>query len=154
MRNVLLGKRKYDPSFYWPREPHTEDDFASTGDFGIAGLACGLVKALEAQSRGFAHGHEKIHSEPQTKAIDLWHFITHRCCGTHSDGSNDDVTEQSSLASAVLDQWMRKHRDDCLLDTSTKQYDSSIERGRQFGIPELKEVFTKQERLRCRLDSG
>ena len=49
---------------------------------------------------------------------------------------------------------MRKHRDDCLLDASTKQYDSSIECGRQFGIPELKEVFTQQERLRCRLDGG
>ena len=58
------------------------------------------------------------------------------------------------MASAVLDQWMRKHRDDCLLDASTKQYDSSIECGRQFGIPELKEVFTQQERLRCRLDGG
>ena len=77
VRNVFLGRQKYDPSSHWPREPPTEDDFASTGDFGIAGLARGLVKALEAQGRGFAHGHEKIHSEPQTKAIDLWHLITY-----------------------------------------------------------------------------
>ena len=115
--------------------------FSSTGDFGVAGMARGVVKALEAQGRGFAHGHEKIHSGPQTKAIDFWHLITRRCCGANGDSSNDGASEHFSFAGAVLDQWMRKHRDECLLDASTKQYDSSIECGRQFGIPELKEVF-------------
>ena len=98
VRNVFLGHRKYDPSYQWQKEPPTEDDFASTGDFGIAGLARGLVKALEAQGRGFAHGHEKVHSEPQTKAIDFWHLILHRCSGVHSDGSQGGASEHSSLA--------------------------------------------------------
>ena len=84
VRNVFWGHRKYDPSSQWRQEPSTEDGFASTGDVGIAGLARDLVKALEAQGRGFAHGHEKIHSEPQTKAIDLWHLILHRCSGPDS----------------------------------------------------------------------
>ena len=154
VRNVFLGRRKYDPCCHWQREPPTEDDFASTGDFGVAGVARGVVKALEARGRGFANGHEKIHSEPQTKAIDLWDLITLKCCRADGDSSNDGASEHSSLAGAVLDQWMRKHMDDCLLDATTKQYDSSIECGRQFGIPELKEVFTQQERLRCRLDGG
>ena len=104
----------------------------------------------EAQGRGFAHGHEKIHSEPQTKAIDFWHLIARRCCGTNGDRSNDGASEHFSFASAVLDQWMRKHKDKCLLDASTKQYDSSIECGRQFGIPLLKKVFAglKKQLLR------
>ena len=53
------------------KEQYAEDDFASSGDFGLAALLRALIKALEAQGRGFAHGHEQIHSEPMTKAIDL-----------------------------------------------------------------------------------
>ena len=132
VRNVFLGRRKYDACYHWQREPPTEDDFASTGDLGIAGLARGLVKALEAQGRGFAHGHEKIHSEPQTKAIDLWHLISCRCSGASE--------HQSSLAGATILHWMEQHRSDCLVDASTKQYDSSVESAIQFGILDLQEV--------------
>ena len=142
----LLDHRKYDPSYQWRQEPSTEDGFASTGDVGIAGLARGLVKALEAQGRGFAHGHEKIHSEPQTKAIDFWHLILHRCSGPDSvRRSTIGASEHSVLAGTVLDQWMRQHREEVLLDATTKQYDSSIECGRQFGVLGLKEVFTHKE---------
>ena len=70
-RRVSLGKRKYDPCFRWAKEPLVEDDFSSTGDLGISGCLHALIKVLEAQGRGFAHGHEKHHSEPRTKAIDL-----------------------------------------------------------------------------------
>ena len=45
VRNMFLGKQKYDPTSNWRQEPPMEDDFASTGDFGISGLARGLVKA-------------------------------------------------------------------------------------------------------------
>ena len=121
VRNVFLGHQKYDPSSHWRQEPSTEDGFASTGDVGIAGLARGLVKALEAQGRGFAHGHEKIHSEPQTKAIDLWHLILHRCSGPDSvRRSTIGASEHSVLAGTVLDQWMRQHREEVLLDATTK----------------------------------
>ena len=48
-----------------------EDDFASSGDFGVAGLIRAHIKALEAQGRGFEHGNEKHHSEPRAKAIDI-----------------------------------------------------------------------------------
>ena len=67
----FLGKRKYDPCSKWHDEPAVEDDFASSGDFGVAALMRALIKALEAQGRSFAHGHEKHHSEPRTKAIDI-----------------------------------------------------------------------------------
>ena len=67
-RRAFLGKRRYDPCYKWGDEPVVEDGFASSGDFGVAGLVRALIKALEAQGRGFAHGHEKLHSEPRTKA--------------------------------------------------------------------------------------
>jgi len=37
----------------------------------VAAFIRALIKAIEAQGRGFAHGHAKTHSEPKTKAIDI-----------------------------------------------------------------------------------
>ena len=41
-----------------------EDDCASSGFVGLAGFATALFKCLEAQARGFCHGHGKVHSIP------------------------------------------------------------------------------------------
>ena len=138
-RTVFLGKQKYDPTSRWQNEPYCEDDFSSSGDLGIAGLIHAVLKALEAQGRGFAHGHEKTHSEPMTKAIDLVMLF---------DGRKDDQLESSLKA------WMAKHREACLKDAVSKQYDSAVESARQFGCDDLKEVFTEEERRRCKLDGG
>ena len=37
-----------------------EDDFASTGLSGLAHFVTALFKCIEAQARGFAHGHGKV----------------------------------------------------------------------------------------------
>ena len=145
-RSAFLGKRKYDPCHKWSQEPLVEDDFASSGDCGLAAFVRALIKALEAQGRGFAHGHEKTHSEPRTKAIDLiCQFLGEDDAGAaeHADAREEKLAE-----------WMDDHRDACLRDASTKQYGSAIESGRQFGIVSLKEIFTAEERKRCRLDGG
>lgn len=123
-----------------------EDDFTSNGDLGVAALVRSLIKALEAQGRGFAHGHEKTHSEPRTKAIDLLRLF--------HDSSDSSAAEHGNSRAAALSSWMEAHRVACLRDTATKQYDSSVESARQFGCHELKEVFTAEERTRCRLDGG
>ena len=95
-RRVFLGKRRYDATFKWAREPYVEDEYKSNGDLGIAGLVRGVIKALEAQGRGFAHGHEKVHSEPSTKAIDLIVLF-------------DGVTEHANIKER-LERWMVRHR--------------------------------------------
>ena len=41
-----------------------EDDLCSNGLCGLAAFAAALFKVIEAQLRGFAHGHGKIHSIP------------------------------------------------------------------------------------------
>jgi hypothetical protein len=41
-----------------------------------------------------------------------------------------------------------------LQDAGTKQYDSAVESAKQFGGSELREVFTADEKKRCRLDGG
>ena len=69
--NLFLGKLKYDPHYKWAREPAVEDDFALSGNLAITALVRALIKALEAQGRGFAHGYEKLHNEPRIKAIGI-----------------------------------------------------------------------------------
>ena len=56
--NAWCGKRKYGT-----RRQHRhkiEDDFASTGQIGIAQFPRSALKPLESQGRGFTHGHQKI----------------------------------------------------------------------------------------------
>ena len=123
-----------------------EDDFASSGDFGLAALVRSLATALEAQGRGFAHGHEKTHSEPTTSAIGLLSLLLDK---TGAGAPEHGVQQEEALSA-----WMAEHRKACIRDTTTKQYDSSVESARQFGCAEFKEVFTAEERKRCRLDGG
>ena len=147
-RRVFLGRRKYDPCFRWAREPPTEDDFTSSGDFGVSAFLRSLIKALEAQGRGFAHGHENHHSEPRTKAIDLVMLFLGRSHGMTGATEPCDDRERELL------DWMARHRDAHLRDAAIKQFDSAVESGRQFGCTDLKEVFTADEKKRCRLDGG
>ena len=49
---------------------------------------------------------------------------------------------------------MHAHRKTCVRDAATKPYDSAVESAKQFGCPEPKEVFTAEEKQRCRLDGG
>ena len=126
-----------------------EDDFASSGDLGIAALVRALIKALEAQGRGFAHGHEKLHSEPRTKAIDIIQlFLGCRSIGAteheREPGSEDHIREVGSAEQHSLASWMSAHREACLRDAATKQYDSAVESAKIIGCPELKEVFTAE----------
>ena len=146
-RRTFLGKQLYDPCWRWQGEPPVEDDFCSSGDFGVAGFVRGVVKALEAQGRGFAHGHEKLHSEPRTKAIDLIDLFLGGVA-KHASGTARGREEETLVA------WMREHQAACLRDAVTKQYDSAVESARQFGCSHLKEVFTAEERRRSRLDGG
>ena len=49
---------------------------------------------------------------------------------------------------------MNAHKEACLRDAATKQYDGEMESAKQFGCPELKEVFTAEKKTRCRLDAS
>ena len=118
VRRTFLGKQKYDPCSKWRDEPAVEDDFASSGDFGVAALIRALIKALEAQGRGFAHGHEKHHSEPKDKAIDIIQlFLGCRRTGASEhdqDSSEADHGHGSGAAEHVakekLAAWINAHR--------------------------------------------
>ena len=62
-----------------------EDDFASNIQIGIAQFPRSALKPLEAQGRGFTHGHEKIISVPQTRAARLKQLFTNAAATEHGE---------------------------------------------------------------------
>ena len=42
-----------------------EDDFASSGEIGLAGFAVDEQEPCEGQARGFTHGHRKVYGIPE-----------------------------------------------------------------------------------------
>ena len=103
-----------DPCSKWDDEPVVEDDFASSGDLGVSAFVRLVIKAAEVQGRGFAHGHQNEHSEPRVKAIDVILLLL----GGDGSGAREHghSTEQQVVA------WMEEHREACLSDAVTKQY--------------------------------
>ena len=66
--SAFIGRRGYGTS---RRGPGRADDYASTCEIGLAQLPRSGLKPLEAQGRGFAHGHGKCISVPRTRAAHL-----------------------------------------------------------------------------------
>ena len=55
---------------------HTfEDDYASSGEPGLASFATCQLGPLEAQGRGFTHGHKKVMGAPRTAEAKLRHVF-------------------------------------------------------------------------------
>ena len=48
-----------------------EDDYASNGEPGFANFATSVLSRLEAQGRGFSHGHMKTMGVPRTAEAKL-----------------------------------------------------------------------------------
>ena len=54
-----------------PRVQSYEDDYASNGEPGLANFATSVLDPLEAQGRGFSHGHKKTMGVPRTAEAKL-----------------------------------------------------------------------------------
>ena len=67
--SAFIGQREYLHEYTW--EPTREDDFASTGEIGIARFVRSALKPFEAPGRGFSHGHEKVLSVPRNRVARL-----------------------------------------------------------------------------------
>ena len=118
-------------------EPAREDDFASNGQIGIAELPRSGLKPLEAQGRGFTHGHEKIISVPRTRAAQLKQLFA----ATATEHGEDE-----------LSRWCQQTREAVLRAACTLQYDSAVLTGTQLGVTLRPEPFTVQQQKRSRFD--
>ena len=130
-----MGRTKY--GMRHAVEPVREDDFASTGEIGIAHFVRAALKPLEAQGRGFSHGHEKVISVPRTRAARLKQLFI----ATPTEHCKDELTK-----------WCEDARDAVLRAASTLQYDSAVLPGAQLGVELRPEPFTSIQQKRSRFD--
>jgi len=95
------------------------------------------LQPLEAQGRGFTHGHEKIISVPRWRAARLKRLFT-AASTEHGDGE--------------LTQWCARAREALLRAACTLQYDSAVLPGVQLGVSLRPEAFSELQQRRSRLD--
>ena len=98
------------------------DDYASSGFRGLVDFVQALIKIIEAQARGFAHGHGKIHSQPNGTQDIL------KCL--EEVAQEIDALKQTSGAAqpteddvcAMVDAKMKSYNDRLIASASTRQY--------------------------------
>jgi hypothetical protein len=127
---VAIGRHFTRPALWCDRE----DDYASSGDPGLAGFALSALEPLESQGRGFSHGHKKIIGVPSMSAA----FLKRVLAGT-------DIEAQAV---------MRDFREKLLNAAATIQYDSATLPAEQLGQLVLPETFTRKQQHQSRLDGG
>ena len=127
--NIQLGSLEQLPSRY-----EVEDEYASNGEPGLANFATSMIEPLEAQGRGFAHGHKKITGVPSQSVKKLRNMFLKK---------DDD-----------LKQYLNDLRDKVLHAASSIQYDSATASARQFQQEVLPEPFTPKQRMQSKLDGG
>jgi HAMP domain-containing protein len=132
--NAFIGLTRYGEH---TTEPPREDDFATNGQIGIAQFPRSALKPLEAQGRGFTHGHEKIISMPRTRAARLKQLFT----AAATEHGEDELTR-----------WCQQARDAVLQAACTLQYDSAVLPGIQLGVTLRPEPFSSRQQHRSRLD--
>ena len=120
------------------RPPDREDDYATTGQVGIAQLPRSALKPLEAQGRGFTHGHEKIISVPRTRAARLKQWFRQAAATEHGEDE--------------LSRWCQQARQAVLQAACTLQYDSAVLSGTQLGVPLRPEPFSNRQQKCSRFD--
>ena len=130
--HAFIGKKAYG------QQPHREDEFATTGQIGIAQFPRSALKPLEAQGRGFTHGHEKIISVPRTRAARLKHLFKKALAAEHGEDE--------------LSRWCEQARQAVLQAASTLQYDSAVLPGTQLGVTLRPEPFSNRQQKSSRLD--
>ena len=119
--------------------PGREDDYATTCQIGLAQLPRCALKPLEAQGRGFEHGHEKLVSVPRMRAARLKELFAQSAAA--AENAEDELSRFCCVA-----------RQEFLRAASSLQYDSAIVPGRQSGVPLRPEPFSKLQQRRCRHD--
>jgi hypothetical protein len=111
-----------------------EDDYASVGEPGLANFMTYMIEPLEAQGRGFTHGHKKVTGVPNSRAATLKTLFA----------NSDDA----------LKAFMEKMRAEVLRAAETLQYDSAVVPAKQLGVPVRPEPFSRKQQAQSRLDGG
>jgi len=111
-----------------------EDDYISDGSPGLAHFMTSLLEPLEAQGRGFVHGHKKVTGVPRLSAANIKRMFTQE--------DKDVSSFMTRMRLAVLEA------------ASTMQYESAVLPAKQMDVAVLPTNFSKYQQSVSRLDGG
>ena len=126
-----------------------EDDFASNGVRGLADFTTAIFKCIEAQARGFAHGHGKIHSIPDgvTGLRQCLEKVTAEIT-SHGLHPTDELVER------MVTKYTETYNQAVIASASTRQYESSTLTAKQLGLELPEPPFTELQQRQSRFDGG
>ena len=131
-----IGCEQLDSLDPWPRGTiyKCEDDYISDGSPGLANFMTCLLEPLEAQGRGFVHGHKKVTGVPRLSAANIKRIFTQ--------------------GDAQVSSFMTQMRAAVLQAASTLQYESAVLPAKQMDVTVLPTTFSKHQQRVSRLDGG
>ena len=124
-----------------------EDDCCSSGDYGLAGFAVDEEEPLEAQARGFTHGHRKVYGIPEALGPEVLQQF--RALSAAQPEAPEPATTASPLATFLAK--ATKALIDC---ATTLQYEASTLTAKQLQQSVPAERFTERQQELSRLDGG
>ncbi len=125
-----LGNFRIVPAGGWLNR---EDDYASSGLRGLADFVKALLKCIEAQARGFAHGHGKIHSVPDgiQGLIGSLESVVREIKAL--EDANGGAHPAGEAVEALFSTATSSYNGRLLASASTRQYESATLPARQLG---------------------
>ena len=131
-----------------------EDDLCSNGFCGLAGFAAALLKVIEAQLRGFAHGHGKIHSVPDaSKGLhDSLDSVVREIAKLKEASGDGHPADEDILA--VVNKERESYNARLISSASTRQYESGTLPARQMGQEVHDAPFSEKQQRQSRYDGG
>ncbi|CAE7242551.1 unnamed protein product [Symbiodinium microadriaticum] len=115
-----------------------DDDWASSATPGLSGMVVAAFEPLEAQGRGFQHGHRKVRGRP-AGIVQLWKSLMQNMLSAEHC--------EDELRSSV------KSRNENLLQAvSSVQYESALLPAKQFGINLSPEPFSLRQQQQTRFN--
>ena len=135
VHSAYIGQHCFDDPDMPSRLRVAKDDhMASNASLGVADFVESLLMPLEAQGRGFAHGHKKVISLPNDSAAKL-----------------QTLFAKDGLAMQAAVKQMRQQIVDAV---SVVQYDTATLPAQQLGVAVPPEPFSRQQQRHSRLDGG
>ena len=129
----------------------TEDDYCSSGELALAGFAINEMEPLEAQARGFTHGHRKVYGVPEPIGPEVLRMFQETSAAKPSSTTKmrDDMAASSTLTELLAEASKALVR--C---ASTLQYEAATLSARQMQQTVPPERFTARQQELSRLDGG
>ena len=131
-----------------------EDDYASNGLRGLADFVAALFKCIEAQARGFAHGHGKVHSIPDgTRGLlQCLADVTKEIEALQATGGGAQPAED--VVESIVQAKTQAYNQALIASASTRQYESATLPAKQLGNILPASPFSEKQQRQSRYDGG